>query len=111
MFKLQNKVKMDGIQILTVYECEVEIYPQDERLDCSILRASRRVEWTIHLSPSGYHFNLHTNLKQLIFVLYESYINSITYLIIYVNFKMTFATNTYLSRLTLLRFKALTYYD
>ena len=65
------------IQILIVYECEGWNISIGERLDCSITRAGRRVKWTIHLSTSGYLFNLHTNIKQLIF-LYHSYINSIT---------------------------------
>ena len=33
---------------------KVEIYPQGERLDCSILQDDRRVKGTIHLSLSGY---------------------------------------------------------
>ena len=47
---------------------KVEIYPRGERLDCSISQAGRRMKWAINLSPSGYHFNLYTNLKQLVFV-------------------------------------------
>ena len=47
------EIKIDIIYKYQLFmSVKVEIYPQGERLDCSISRAYRLVKWTIHLSES-----------------------------------------------------------
>ena len=85
---------------------KVEVYQRGERLDCSISRAGRRVKWTIHRVDIFQPLTLTRIQKKLIFVLNDFYINSVTYFIIYVNFKMALTTKNNLFRCVMLSFES-----
>ena len=70
---------------------KVEMYPQGERLDCSISQAGRRVIWTIHLSPRGYIKSSHE--FKTVDICFMSLLHKFHNIFFkYVNFKMTFTT-------------------